>query len=165
MVWNSTHRDVHLQAIGYDVIWERTVDDATAMKQHASSSRVFEPVTLGYCDLFGSAFDHCVDGADRAAHGSMPFVKWYLHKVCAHEQQTDVRCVDYLDLHFYRHGCGIIYCNVPPADSESAGIAVRRLAALKELHDPRWISPSWIVDPGNNALFHYARAHLIRPAR
>lgn len=165
MLWNSTHRDVHPQAPTYDEIWQRTVDYAGAVKQQDPSARLFGPVTWGYCDLFGSAADNCVDGADRAAHGGTPFVKWYLQKVCAHAQLTGVRLVDYLDLHYYPQGSGVVDFNDPPAGSETTEIAARRLRSLKELHDPSWSSESWISDLGNSAPWFYARPQLLRRAR
>ncbi len=165
MLWNSTHRDVHPQPLTYDGIWQRTVAYATAIKQQDPGAKVFGPVTWGYCDLFGSAADNCIDGPDRAAHGGTPFVKWYLQQVCLHEQQTGVRLVDYVDLHYYPQGSGVVDFNDPPASSETAEIATRRLASLKELHDPAWTSQSWLADLGNAAPWHYARPQLIRRAR
>ncbi len=165
MLWNSTHRDVHPQAPTYDEIWQRTLDYASAVKQQDPAARLFGPVTWGYCDLFGSAADNCVDGADRAAHGGTPFVKWYLQQVCAHQQQTGVRLVDFLDLHYYPQGSGVVDFNDPPAGSETAEIAARRLRSLKELHDPAWSSESWISDLGNSPPWFYARPQLLRRAR
>ena len=160
MLWNSTHRDVHPQPLTYDEIWERTVAYGTAIKQQDPAARVFGPVTWGYCDLFGSAADNCVDGADRAAHGGTPFVKWYLERVCAHQQQTGVRLVDYLDIHYYPQAQGVAL-----SGDESGATAARRLRSLKELHDPAWASESWIADLGNASPWFYARPQLIRRAR
>lgn len=165
MLWNSTHRDVHPQPLSYDEIWQRTVDYAGAIKQQDPAALVFGPVTWGYCDLFGSAADNCVDGSDRAAHGGTPFVKWYLQKICAHQQQTGVRLVDYLDLHYYPQGSGVVDFNDPPAGSETSEISARRLLSLNELHDPDWVSQSWIADLGDSAPWHYARPQLLRRAR
>ena len=165
MLWNSTHRDVHPEPPTYDEIWQRTLDYGTAVKQQDPAARLFGPVTWGYCDLFGSAADNCVDGPDRAAHGGTPFVKWYLQKVCAHQQQSGVRLVDYLDLHYYPQGSGVVDFNDPPAGSETSEIAARRLRSLKELHDPAWSSESWISDLGNSAPGVYARPQLLRRVR
>ncbi len=165
MLWNSTHRDVHPQPLTYDAIWQRTVAYASAVKQQDPAAKIFGPVTWGYCDLFGSAADNCVDGADRAAHAGTPFVKWYLQQICLHEQQTGVRLVDYLDLHYYPQGAGVVDFEDPPAGSESAVVATRRLESLRELHDPAWTSQSWIADLGDTAPWHYARPQLIRRAR
>ena len=75
MLWNSTHRDVHPAPLTYDEIWQRTVTYASAIKAQDPAAKILGPVTWGYCDLFGSAADNCLDGDDRAAHGGTPFVQ------------------------------------------------------------------------------------------
>ncbi len=165
MLWNSTHRDVHPQPLTYDALWSYTVAYAGAIKQQEPNARVHGPVTWGYCDLFGSAADECVDGPDRAAHGGTPLVKWYLQQVCAFQQQHGVRLVDTLDLHYYPQGSGVVDFNDPPADSETAEISARRLRSLRELYDPQWTSESWIADLGDHATWHYSKPGLIRRVR
>ncbi|HMM66476.1 MAG TPA: glycoside hydrolase family 44 protein [Dokdonella sp.] len=165
MLWNSTHRDVHPQPLSYDEIWQRTVAYATAIKQQDPAARVFGPVTWGYCDLFGSAADNCIDGDDRAAHGGVPFVQWYLQQVCAYQSQHGIRLVDFLDLHYYPQGAGVVDFSDPPGGSETAAISARRLRSLKELYDPDWDSESWLADLGNSAPWHYSRPQLIRRVR
>jgi len=165
MLWNSTHRDVHPQPLTYDEIWQRTVTYASAIKAQDPQARIFGPVTWGYCDLFGSAADNCLDGPDRAAHGGVPFVDWYLRQICSHEVQHGVRLVDYLDLHYYPQGSGVVDFADPPNGSETAEVSARRLRSLKELYDPEWDSESWISDLGNSAPWHYSRPALIRRVR
>jgi hypothetical protein len=124
---------------------------------------VFGPVTWGYCDLFSSAADGCLDGADRNAHGDVPFVPWYLRQVCAHQQQTGVRLVDYLDLHYYPQGEDVIDFNSSNlAVSENAATSAKRLRSLKELYDPAWIAESWFADLGDNDYNHYDKPQFIR---
>ena len=165
MLWNSTHRDVHPNPLTYDEIWQRTVTYASAIKAQDPSSRIIGPVTWGYCDLFGSAADNCIDGSDRAAHGGVPFVQWYLQQVCSYESVHGVRLVDYLDLHYYPQGAGIVDFSDPPNGSETVEVSARRLRSLKELHDPDWDSESWLSDLGNSAPWHYSRPNLIPRVR
>ncbi|MBL0222516.1 MAG: hypothetical protein IPQ17_07215 [Xanthomonadales bacterium] len=61
------HRDVHPAPLTYDEIWQRTVTYASAIKAQDPAAKILGPVTWGYCDLFGSAADNCLDGDDRAA--------------------------------------------------------------------------------------------------
>ena len=165
MLWNSTHRDVHPQPLTYDEIWQRTVDYASAIKAQDPGAKVFGPVTWGYCDLFGSAADNCLDGSDRAAHGGIPFVKWYLQQVCAYQAQHGVRLVDYLDLHYYPQGDGVVDFSDPPNGSETAAVSARRLRSLKELYDPAWQSESWLADLGNSSPWFYSHPRLIPRVR
>jgi hypothetical protein len=161
MLWNSTHRDVHPAAPDYAEIWGKALSYGTAIKNQDPDAKVFGPVTWGYCDLFSSAKDGCVEGADRTAHGGTPFVAWYLQQVCANPLPGGRRLVDFLDLHYYPQNPNgsptAIY-----SDAEDASTAARRLRSLKELYDPNWASESWFADLGDNVPDHYAKPQLLR---
>lgn len=165
MLWNSTHRDVHPQPLSYDEIWQRTVAYASAIKAQDPNAKIFGPVTWGYCDLFGSAADNCLDGSDRAAHGGVPFVKWYLQQVCTYQAQHGVKLVDYLDLHYYPQGDSVVDFSDPPNGSETTAASARRLRSLKELYDPAWQSESWLSDLGNTSPWFYSHPQLIPRVR
>ena len=165
MLWNSTHRDVHPQPASYDEIWQKTVAYATAIKAADPGAQVLGPVTWGYCDLFGSAVDNCAEGPDRQAHGGLPFVQWYLRQVCQHQVSNGVRLVDYLDLHYYPQGEGVVDFGNNTGFSESAAVSARRLRSLKELHDPNWVSESWIADLGDFDANHYSKPQLLPRVR
>lgn len=160
MLWNSTHRDVHPAPATYDEIWSKTVAYASAIKQQEPGALVTGPVTWGYCDLFGSAADNCVDGTDRLAHGGLPFVAWYLQQVCANPLSGGKHLVDYLDLHYYPQGT-----NVSLSDADDPVTARVRLRALKELYDPTWVSESWIANLGDADANHYDKPDLIPRVR
>ncbi|MEO7433632.1 MAG: glycoside hydrolase family 44 protein [Dokdonella sp.] len=159
MLWNSTHRDVHPLPTTYDEAWSAAVSYAAAIKQQDPAAKVTGPVTWGYCDLFGSAADNCLTGNDRTAHGGMPFVEWYAKQVCSQPLAGGARAVDYMDLHYYPQGNGIF------SDDDSPATAARRLASLKELYDPGWISDSWISDLGDSDGNHYSKPNLIPRVR
>lgn len=166
MLWNSTHRDVHPEPATYDETWQKAIDYGSAIKQVDPGARVFGPVTWGYCDLFGSAADNCQDGADRQAHGGVAYVQWYLRQVCEYEANTGIRLVDYLDLHYYPQGVGIVdFGGNNLGFSESEEVAARRLRSLKELYDPDWVSESWLGDLGDFDENHYDKPQLIPRVR
>jgi len=104
MLWNSTQRDVHPAPTTYEETWAKALAYGAAIKQQDPGASVTGPVTWGYCDLFGSAADDCVEGPDRDAHAGTPFVAWYLQQVCANPLASGARAVDYLDLHYYPQG-------------------------------------------------------------
>ena len=160
MLWNSTHRDVHPAPTTYDETWSKAASYGTAIKQQDPGAKVTGPVTWGYCDLFGSGADNCLLGSDRSNHGGLPFVAWYLQQVCAHPLAGGARTVDVLDLHYYPQGT-----NVALNDDDSPATATRRLASLKELYDPAWVSQSWISDLGDDATYHYSKPNLIPRVR
>jgi hypothetical protein len=159
MLWNSTHRDVHPAPATYDETWANAQNYGGAIKQQDPGAKVTGPVTWGYCDLFGSAADNCLDGPDRQGHGGLPFVAWYLQQVCAHPLAGGARAVDYLDLHYYPQG------NVALNDDDTPTTAARRLRSLKELYDPSWVSESWIADLGDFNEYHYDKPNLIPRVR
>lgn len=166
MLWNSTHRDVHPQAATYAEVWTRGRDHALRIKQQEPGALIFGPVTWGYPDLFTSAADaescNCLAGSDRAAHAGKPFVFWYLEQVCAYQSQHGLRLVDYLDLHYYPQGDGIVDFNSANLGySESPAVAAKRLRSLRELYDPDYVSESWIADLGDDATYHYSKPGLI----
>ena len=160
MLWNSTHRDVHPDPTTYDETWANALSYGGMIKQQDAGALVTGPVTWGYCDLFGSAADNCLDGPDRQAHGGLAFVAWYLQQVCAHPLAGGARLVDYVDLHYYPQGQ-----NVALSDDDSPATSARRLRSLKELYDPDWVSESWIADLGDTDANHYDKPDLIPRVR
>ena len=147
MLWDSTHRDVHPAPVTYDELWQKTVAYASAIKAQDPAAQVFGPVTWGWCDLFASAADHpgdCTNGDDRAAHGGMPLLEWYLQQVRDYEVNHGVRLVDWVDIHFYPQGHGINLSN-----DEGSSASLRRLRSLRSLYDPTYVDESWIGQPVN----------------
>jgi hypothetical protein len=150
MLWNSTHRDVHPLPGTYDEIWSKGRDAALAIKQADPAAKVMGPVTWGWCDLFTSAADaaigpSCINGADRAAHGGLPFVEWYVKQVCDYAAANGgLRPVDVLDVHFYPQA-GIDGVN-NDSSSELPADSALRLRSLRELYDPTYHSESWVDD-------------------
>ncbi len=165
MLWNSTHRDVHPNPPTYDEIWGKAADYGAAIKAQDPNALVTGPVTWGYPDLFSSAQDSadcdCIAGStDRANHGGLAFVAWYLQQVCANPLAGGKHVVDYLDLHYYPQGT-----NVALNDDDSTATADRRLKSLKEMYDPTWVSDSWIGTLGDNDSNHYDKPNLIPRVR
>lgn len=148
MLWDSTHRDVHPQPATYDEVWTRGRERALAIKAADPQAQVFGPVTWGWCDYHTSAADaalgNCFDGPDRQAHGNLPFVEWYLQRVCAEPGPGGVRLVDYLDLHYYPQGDGIAGLDNNVAAGEVPAVQARRMRSLRELYDPNYASESWV---------------------
>jgi hypothetical protein len=160
MLWNSTHRDVHPAATTYDETWSKAVAYATAIKQQEPNALVTGPVTWGYCDLFGSAADNCLDGDDRSAHGGLPFVAWYLQQVQANPMSNSKPLIDYLDLHYYPQDPNGAAGSIYSADQDATTVS-RRMKSLRELYDPSWVSQAWLADLGHSAPYYYDTPQLI----
>jgi len=140
-IWHVTHRDVHPEAPTYDEIWGFTEKYGTAIKEQDEQAKIFGPTSWGWCAYFYSSADNCADGPDRQAHDGKPFLEWYLEKIKAHEEQNNVRLVDYLDIHFYPQE------NVVTSFEEGPYAAKRRFQSLKSLYDPNFVDQSWIQEP------------------
>jgi hypothetical protein len=166
MLWNSTHRDVHPQPATYDEVWTRGRDRALAIKAIEPDAKIFGPVSWGWCDFWTSASDaalgNCFDGPDRVAHGGVPFVDWYLQRICAEPGPGGVRLVDYLDLHYYPQGDNLAGLDNDVASGEQADVQARRMRSLRELYDPSYASESWIGQtayPQSQSVASCARCH------
>lgn len=143
MLWNSTHRDVHPNGVTYDELWSKTLDYGGVIKAHDPTALVLGPDCWGWCDYFYSAADGCSAGPDRAAHGGLGLIEWYLQQVHAHELSTGTRLVDVLDIHWYPQGGTALN------DDESSAASALRLRTLKGLYDPTYVDESWIGQPVN----------------
>lgn len=155
MLWNSTHRDVHPAPPGYDEVWAKGLAAAAEIKSRDAAAEVLGPETWGWCDFWTSAKDaaagDCLNGADRAAHGALPWPAWYMQRSCASRLPAGHPAagrlpVDWLDIHFYPQGNGVDGLSGSQSAEDSAAVAAARLRSLKELYDPSWPSESWIAD-------------------
>ena len=146
MLWHDTHRDAHPQPATFDEVWQRGRDRAQAIKAAEPDALVFGPVTWGWCDFWTSAADavlgDCFDGPDRAAHGGLGFVEWYLQQACATPGPNGGRLIDVLDLHYYPEG--VAGLDDDTGAGEAPAVQNRRLRSLRELYDPAWTAESWI---------------------
>lgn len=155
MLWNSTHRDVHPTAAGYDEVWTKGLAAATEIKKRDPGAETMGPETWGWCDFWTSAKDapvnDCLSGPDRTAHGGLPWPAWYMQQSCANRLPAGHPAagklpVDWLDIHFYPQGSGVDGLGGDPSVEDSATVVAARLRSLKELYDPTWPSESWISD-------------------
>lgn len=142
MLWNSTHRDVVTEPLGYDELLERTIDYATAVREAQPDALIGGPSVWGWPAYFFSAID-AEEGfgsaPDRQAHAGEPLIEWYLAELRAHEERTGVRLLDVLDVHFY-----------PQDGSYSEEIddssVARRLRTTRSLWDTTYLEESWIEE-------------------
>ncbi|HTG32323.1 MAG TPA: glycoside hydrolase family 44 protein [Thermoanaerobaculia bacterium] len=155
MLWNSTHRDVHPAAPGYDEVWAKGLAAASKIKSRDPGAEILGPETWGWCDFWTSAKDaalgDCLDGPDRAAHEGLPWPAWYMRQSCANRFPAGHPAagklpVDWLDIHFYPQGNEVSGVSGDQSAEDGASTVAARLRSLKELYHPTWISESWIAD-------------------
>lgn len=140
MLWNSTHRDVHPEPVGYDELLERTIRYGTAVRKAAPNARIAAPGLWGWPAYFHSAKDAASSfrlRPDRRRHGDEPLIPWYLKKLRAHHKKTGVKLIDALDVHFYPQ-TGVYNDKVDPVTAQ------KRVRSTRALWDPGYVDESWI---------------------
>lgn len=148
MLWNHTHRDVHPEPVSYDELVERTLEYAPVIKRADPTAQTVGPALWGWTAYFFSALDQEKGGnwwnnaPDRAAHGDLPLVVWYLQKMREYEEETGLRVLDYLDLHYYTQAPGVALTTVG-----DQGTRALRLRSTRSLWDPTYTDESWIDEP------------------
>ena len=146
MLWNSTHRDVHPEPVGYDELLERTVAYAGAVRAADPAAVIAGPALWGWPAYFFSAKDSAISvrlKPDRLLHGDVPLLAWYLRKLREYEKNTGTRLLDVVDVHFYPQAKGV---GVGKDGGVDANTAALRLRSTRALWDPRYKDESWIDD-------------------
>jgi hypothetical protein len=142
-LWNTTHRDVHPEPVTYDELLRRTIDYGTAIRRADPDAILAGPAEWGWSAYFYSAKDLASGWSlrpDRAAHGNVPLVPWYLQRLAEYEKTHRVRLLDLLDLHFYPAAEGV-YGDKAGTDERTAALRIRSTRAL---WDPEYRDESWI---------------------
>lgn len=141
-LWNHTHRDVHPEPLTYDELLDRTIRYGTAVRKADPEAVIAGPAEWGWSNYFYSAKDAATNfkpPLDRLQHGMTALIPWYLRKLREHEQETSVRILDVLDLHFYPEG---VY-----NERRDRATAALRLRSTRSLWDPSYREESWIAEP------------------
>jgi hypothetical protein len=146
-LWNSTHRDIHPEPLGYDELLDRTIRYGAAVRAADPEAIIAGPAEWGWSGYFWSAKDSAAGFSlkpDRRAHGDVPLLGWYLAKLREHEQKTGVRILDVVDLHYYPQGKGIFENGGGGGTDRET--AQRRFRATRSLWDPDYTDESWIKE-------------------
>jgi hypothetical protein len=147
-LWNSTHRDVRPQPLGYDELLQNTIDYAAAIRSVEPDAIIAGPSSWGWTGYFFSAVDAAAGfdkAPDRKAHAGLPLLAWYLKAMRTYEKRNNVKLLDALDVHFYPAASGL-YGPGSGAD-DSPETAAKRIRSTKGLWDPNYVDESWIGEP------------------
>ena len=147
MLWNSTHRDVHPEPVGYDELLERTIAYGTAIRKADPDAVIAGPALWGWPAYFYSAKDAAAGfrlKPDRRAHDDVPLLAWYLSQLQAYEEKTDVRILDVVDVHHYPQAPGVF--GNQAGGRTDPGTAALRIRSTRALWDPTYTDESWIED-------------------
>lgn len=144
-LWSEAHTDVHPARMGYDDMVSRYIEYASAVKDVDPSAEITGPVVWGWNSYFWSELDRGSDNfktaADRAKHGNVPFLPWFLDQLRQYEQKNGKRILDVLDIHYYPQATGVYNGTTDPKTNEL------RLRSTRSLWSDSYIDESWIGIP------------------
>jgi len=128
-IWGSTHFDIHPTPSGYDELANVYLTEAPKLKTWDPQAVRFGPVTCCWWFYWNGANNN-----DKAAHGGVDFVPWWLNQVYWQDQIAGARSLDVFDLHAY-------------PDADTSGLTKAQLQALavsiyRDYWDPTFVSPS-----------------------
>jgi Glycoside hydrolase family 44 len=152
MIWHATHRDVRHEPLGYDELWERTVQYAEAIKKADPTAKVAGFCSWGWTDLFYSSVDQGKDNyralPDWNKHGKMPLGEWFIKKCGDYKKEHGKALIDVFDFHWYPQGQARgqgVYMGKGRFD-ELCGL---RMRSTRDLWDPKYQQESWIKSSGD----------------
>jgi hypothetical protein len=128
-IWGSTHWDIHPDPSGYDELANVYLTEAPKLQTWDPLAVRFGPVTCCWWFYWNGA-----NNSDKAAHGGVDFVPWWLNQVYWQDQISGARSLDVFDLHAY-------------PDADTSGLTQAQLQALavaiyRDYWDPTFVSPS-----------------------
>jgi hypothetical protein len=132
-LWGSTHYDIHPTCPTYEEILDKYLTYASAVRAVAPKAELMGPVMCCWFSYWNTA-----PGPQDGSHED--FLPWFLAHVRDHDQQTGVRTLDVVDVHYYPQSD--VYNDKDDPDTQA-----RRLRGTRALWDPTYVDESWIDDP------------------
>lgn len=159
--WDAVHRDVHPIPSTYDEVTQGGIGTAVAIKTVDPTAQVSGPVVDYWWNYFyskqdiesgwstGPCYQPWSNPTDRAAHGGVPFIEYYLQQFKSAEATYGMRLLDYVDIHAY------FAATYPAVNGSSVGLTTAgdtgeqqaRLNSTRAFWDPTYTDPN---DPQPN---------------
>ncbi len=131
-LWSDTHRDVFPNENTYDDATNYFLKYSMMMKSRFPDKKILAPVVSGWWFYWNSVAEH----SDKAAHGGIDFLPWFLQTVKTFVQNNSVELIEYFAFHYYPSG---LYNN-----NVDAATCAKRLRATRSLWDTNYVDESWI---------------------
>jgi hypothetical protein len=161
--WDGGHHDVYTHPFSYDDITNLGLTYAAAIKASDPTAEVAGPVMSFWWDFFYSKKDveagwdaggNCSqpwsNPVDRAAHGGIPMIEYYLQKFAAYDKTNSQRLLDYLDLHTYfaatYNGNGLGLTTAGDTGAQQARLNSTRVFWDPTYTDPNYPQPNYTTD-------------------
>ena len=131
-LWSHTHSRIHPEPVGMKELSDKSIELAAAVKKLDPNAEIFGPALYGY-----TAYDHLADDDNstewetiKAEGGYHWYIDYYLDRMKKAEEETGVRLLDVLDIHYY---------------SESAREGAEdRVQSVRTLYEKGFKENSWI---------------------
>jgi Glycoside hydrolase family 44/Fibronectin type III domain len=133
-IWGGTHRDIHPAPAGYDELASVYLTEATNLKTWDPAA-----VRLGPVDCCWWFYWNGANNNDKAAHGGIDYLPWWLNEIYWNDQISGSRSLDVFDLHAYPDGPDMT--NYTQAQKQAAAVSIYR-----DYWDPTLVSPSSTID-------------------
>jgi hypothetical protein len=132
-IWGGTHRDVHPNPSGYDELANMFESEGTALKTWDPAAVRFGPVSCCWYFYWAPA-----NGTDRADHGGVDFLPWWLNQIHWMDTINGARTLDVFDIHAY-------------AEANTTGLTTAQLKAAsasvyRDYWDPTYVSTASDID-------------------
>ena len=98
-IWGGTHRDVHPNPTGYKELRDTYLAEARNLKSWDPAAVRLGPVSCCWWFYWNGA-----NGNDKAAHGQIDQLPWFLNEVHWRDQIDNTRSLDVFDVHAYPDG-------------------------------------------------------------
>lgn len=149
-LWSGTHALMHPEKPTCREIVERSIELAGAVKNVDPNADIFGPALFG----FGAYFDFAgaPDWQEISENSDYRwFIDYYLDEMKKAEDETGIRLLDVLDVHFYTEARGVCnerYCH----HYDDEGCAYARMNSTRTLWDGTYRESSWITDMGTDLI-------------
>jgi hypothetical protein len=161
--WDAVHRDVHPVASTYDEVTINEIATAKAVKDADPTALINGPVIDNWWNYFyskkdmesgwgtGPCYQPWANPTDRAAHGGVPLIEYYLQQFAAYQTANNVRLLDYLDMHTYYaatyNGNGVGFDTAGDTGEQQARVNSTRVFWDPTYTDPNEPQPNYTTDP------------------
>ncbi|HUM06680.1 MAG TPA: glycoside hydrolase family 44 protein [Terriglobales bacterium] len=127
-IWGGTHRDIHPTAAAYEELRDVYLAQARKLKTWDPAAIRLGPVSCCWWFYWNGA-----DSNDKAAHGGVDFVPWWLNEVYWQDKIAGSRSLDIFDIHAY-----------PDADTGSLNTTQKKALAARIYRD--WWDPTYVSE-------------------